>query len=83
MIFDVFRGHLVPEIDEILEENKLLKVLVPSNCTDRLQPLDLSANKALKTLEQTFGSGMHKKCPSNYSKTRIQKLSRLICAFLS
>ena len=48
VIFDVFRGHLVPEVDEVLEENKLLKVVVPSNCTDRLQPLDLSANKALK-----------------------------------
>ena len=48
VIFDVFRGHLLPEVDEVLEENKLLKVVVPSNCTDRLQPLDLSANKALK-----------------------------------
>ena len=41
-------GHLVPEVDQLLEENRLLKVVVPSNCTDRLQPLDLSANKALK-----------------------------------
>ena len=48
VIFDVFRGHLLPEVDELLEENRLLKVVVPSNCTDRLQPLNLNANKALK-----------------------------------
>ena len=48
VIYDVFRGHIAPEVDELFEENKLLKVTVPSNCTDRLQPLDLSANKAVK-----------------------------------
>ena len=48
VIFDVFRGHLVPEVDEVLEENRIMKIIVPSNCTDRLQPLDLSVNKALK-----------------------------------
>ena len=44
----VFRGHLVPEVDKVLEENRIMKIIVPSNCTDRLQPLDLSVNKALK-----------------------------------
>lgn len=39
VIFNVFRGHLVAEADSILEENKLLIVVVPSNYTDR-QPLD-------------------------------------------
>ena len=55
VIFDCFRGHLVQEVDELLEEHKLIKVLVPSNCTDKLQPLDLSVNRALKNqLQSSF-----------------------------
>ena len=48
VIYDVFRGHIASEVDELLEEKKLLKVTVSSNCTDRLQPIDLSGNKAVK-----------------------------------
>ena len=31
-----------------LEENNILVVEIPPNCTDRLQPLDLAVNKPLK-----------------------------------
>lgn len=34
-----------PEIDEVFEENKWLKVLVRSNCTDHMQPLDLQSTE--------------------------------------
>lgn len=47
-IFYVFRGQTVDCIFELLESNHILLVLVPSNCTDRLQPLDLSVNKPAK-----------------------------------
>ena len=47
-IYDVFRGHKKDEVQTLMEENKLLTVYVPSNCTDLLQPLDLSVNKAVK-----------------------------------
>ena len=33
---------------EILAENHVLVALVPANCTDRLQPLDISINKPVK-----------------------------------
>ena len=33
---------------ELFEENNIDIVLVPANCTDRLQPLDISVNKAAK-----------------------------------
>ena len=31
-----------------LEDNNILYIIVPNNCTDRLQPLDLSVNKPAK-----------------------------------
>ena len=48
VIFDVFKGQCVESIFKKLEENNILYVLVPANCTDKLQPLDLSVNKPAK-----------------------------------
>ena len=47
-IFDVFRGQQTPAFRELLEKNNIDHVNVPANCTDKLQPLDLSVNKPLK-----------------------------------
>ena len=33
---------------QLLKDHNILYVTVPNNCTDRLQPLDLSVNKAVK-----------------------------------
>ena len=41
----------------LLLENNILSVIVPSNCTDLLQPLDFSVNKPLKDhLRRSFQS---------------------------
>ena len=32
----------------LLDDNNINVILIPPNCTDRLQPLDLSINKAAK-----------------------------------
>ena len=48
VIFDVFKGQCTEEILKVLEDNHIEHVLVPPNCTDRLQPLDLSVNKPAK-----------------------------------
>lgn len=49
-IFDVFKGQQTEGVLKILEENNILVVShsVPANCTDRLQPMDLSVNKSVK-----------------------------------
>ena len=39
-IFDVFSGQQPPALCELLKKNN---INVPANCTDKLQPLDLSA----------------------------------------
>ena len=48
VIFDVFKGECTESIYKLLDENNIFHVLVPANCTDKLQPLDLSVNKPAK-----------------------------------
>ena len=48
VIFDRFKAQCTATVLEALEENHILVVLVPANCTDRLQPLDASVNKTVK-----------------------------------
>ena len=47
-LFDVFKGQQTEEVATLLEENNILLVPIPANCTDHLQPMDLSINKAAK-----------------------------------
>jgi len=43
-----------------LEDNNILYVTMPNNCTDRLQPLDLSVNKPAKDfLQSKFQPGTY------------------------
>ena len=48
VMFDVFKGQCSVKLFKILEDNHVSVVLVPPNCTDRLQPLDISINKPAK-----------------------------------
>ena len=64
-IFDVFKGQCTSDVLQILKDNNILYVTVPNNCTDRLQPLDLSVNKAVKQYFRTqfqewYGSVIYK-----------------------
>lgn len=48
VIFDRFRGQCTSRILSLLSANNILIALIPGNCTDRLQPLDISINKPAK-----------------------------------
>ena len=48
VIFDRFRAQCTSAILTLLEDKKVRVAIVPGNCTDRLQPLDVSVNKAVK-----------------------------------
>ena len=48
VLFDRFKGQCTQNILPILDKNNILFAIVPANCTDRLQPLDVSVNKAAK-----------------------------------
>ena len=44
-LIGIFKGQCTSQIFKILEENNILFVTIPNNCTDCLQPLDLSVSK--------------------------------------
>lgn len=48
LLMDNFAAHSSGDVMEPLEENGVLVEFLPSNTTDRLQPLDLSINKPAK-----------------------------------
>jgi len=48
VIFDCFRGQITEKFLAALESKNLLYVTIPPNCTDKLQPMDLSINKCAK-----------------------------------
>ena len=47
-IFDCFKGQTTPGILTLLERHNIISIHIPANCTDKLQPLDVSINKPLK-----------------------------------
>ena len=48
LIFDTFEAQCTSDLFKLLDDNYINVTLVQANCTDRLQPLDLSVNKAAK-----------------------------------
>ena len=48
LIFDNFKGQCTSELLILLYTNIISVILVPPNCTDRHQPLNLIVNKAAK-----------------------------------
>ena len=65
VIFDVFEGHMCDRVHTLLESNKILQVHVPNNCTNLLQPFDLSINKPFKD-----------KLLSKFSEWYVQEVSK-------
>ena len=48
LIFDNFKAQCTSSVLSLLDKHNVNVALIPPNCTDRLQPLDLSVNKAAK-----------------------------------
>ena len=47
---DNFSAQCTDDVLELLERHNIDTVLVPPNCTDELQPMDLSINKPVKDI---------------------------------
>ena len=48
LLFDNFKGQCTEKLLKLLDANNISVSLIPPNCTDRLQPLYVSVNKAAK-----------------------------------
>ena len=48
VLFDHFRGQNTERCFNFLEDHHIHHVLIPKNCTDQLQPLDVAVNKPVK-----------------------------------
>ena len=48
LIFDNFQVQCTNDLLTFLDDKNIHVVFIPANCTDKLQPLDLSVNKAAK-----------------------------------
>ena len=48
LLYDNFKGQCTEKLLKLLDANNISVVLIPPHCTDRLQPLDVSVNKAAK-----------------------------------
>lgn len=60
----MFKGQCTNDVLKLLEDNNTHFIIVPSNCTDRLQPLDLTVNKSVKTFmrsnfQQWYGNAIY------------------------
>ena len=52
--FNGFRSQTTPDILSLLEKHNIIAVQVPVNCTDKLQPVDISINKPVKGEMRNF-----------------------------
>ena len=74
VIFDNFKAQCTFEILKMLDDNQIYVVLIPPNCTDRLQPLDLSVNKPAKDfLRSKFQTWYAQRVCSQFQE-KMQKL---------
>jgi len=48
-IMDNFKGQVTKDVFTLLDSNSIYVALLPPNMTDKLQPLDVSANKLAKS----------------------------------
>ena len=87
VLFDVFKGQCTENVIQLLEDNNIFYVLIPANCTDQLQPLDLSVNKPAKDFlklkfQQWYGQVILKQLQDEVSEPVDMRLSIMkpLCA---
>ena len=66
LILDVFQAHRTTEVQQKLSESN---ILVSANCTDRLQPRNLSVNKTFKNEMRKYFVEWYSSCVAKELKS--------------
>ena len=48
VLFNSFNGQCTESLFKLLDVNNINVIIIPANCTDKLQPMDISVNKSAK-----------------------------------
>jgi len=52
--YNTFKGQTTQSVLQVLEENNILAVEIPPNCTNQLQPLDLAVKPLKDQIKRHF-----------------------------
>ena len=73
ILFDNFNGQCTEEVLTLLDDNHINVIIIPANCTDRLQPLDLAVKKSVKDfLRREFRDWYIKQVCSQLDEDRVE-----------
>ena len=73
VLFDNFTGQCTEKILTLLDDTSINVIIIPANCTDRLQPLDLTVNKSVKDfLRRQFRDWYAQQACSQLDEDRIE-----------
>ena len=73
LLFDNFNGQCTETLLKMIDDNNINTVIIPANCTNRLQPLDLSVNKAVKNfLRKKFQDWYAKEVFTQLEEERVE-----------
>ena len=75
-IFDGFCGQTTDDVVALLRQHKIIPMQLPPNCTDKLQPVDLSINKPMK-------DHMKQKFQQWYAAAEVQQKLKMSASQLS
>ena len=75
LIFDNFKAQCTKDLLTFLDNNNIHVVLIPANCTDKLQPLDLVLIKLPKIFSEVNSRiGMPRRFALNYKEKQRERL---------
>ena len=73
--FDGFKGQTTDGICQILSDNHISFVMIPVNCTDKLQPLDIAINRLKNELKRSFQSWYADKVRKQLEEVSISRVT--------